>query len=148
MNELLIWVQQNQGLLGQLGLFSAVSGIVGVIGLPLLIVYLPADYLIREKRPARERHPILKATFLAAKNLIGISCIIFGILLLVLPGQGIVTILIGLALTDMPGKDNLLHRIAGNRPVAGFLNRIRRRASKAPFEMPPNHVSDVPDRVQ
>ena len=142
MDELLNWVQQNQGLLGQLGLFSAITGVLGVVGLPLLVVSLPADYLVREKVPRRERHPLLRGTFLFAKNLVGVSCILFGILLLVLPGQGIVTILIGLALTDAPGKEGLLHRIAGNRTVAGFLNRIRRRASKPPFEMPPKQASE------
>lgn len=144
-NEFANWVQQNQALLGQLGIFSAVSGVLGVIGLPLLVVYLPADYLTRQKRPGRDRHPVLRATLLALKNLLGIACIVFGILLLVLPGQGIVTILIGLAVTDLPAKDRLLHRIAGHRTVGGFLNRIRRRASKPPFEMPPRQPSRAAD---
>ena len=148
MNEVTSWVQQNQALLGQLGIFSAISGILGVVGLPLLIVYLPADYLTREKSPGRERHPILVGLGLGLKNLIGVFCIVFGILLLVLPGQGIVTILIGLALTDLPGKNEVLHKIAGHPKVGRFLNRIRERGSKPPFELPSKDGANAVDGLQ
>ena len=46
------------------------------------------------------------------KNLIGYIFTVLGILALVLPGQGILMILIGLVMSDYPGKQNLEESIS------------------------------------
>ena len=56
--------------------------------------------------------------------------------MLVLPGQGTVTILIGLALTNFPGKYALEQRIVCQPAVAKTLNRIRQLGGVPPFRMP------------
>jgi hypothetical protein len=57
--------------------------------------------------------------------------------LLVLPGQGALTILVGLSQTNFPGKYKLLQRIVRQESVYKSLNKIRGFAKKPPFEIPP-----------
>jgi hypothetical protein len=52
-----------------------------------------------------------------------------------IPGQGFLTILIGLTLVDFPGKRKLEIRIMRNHTVRAGANAIRRRFGKAPFEL-------------
>lgn len=68
-----------------------------------------------------------------AKIILGCVLLICGILMLVLPGQGLITMLIGLSLLPFPGKDNLQQRILARNSVRSTLNWIRLKAKKEPF---------------
>ena len=78
----------------------------------------------------------MEAFLSVLKNLLGILLILAGLVMLVLPGQGAITILIGLALTNFPGKYAIEHRIVCQPAVAKTLNRIRELGGAPPFEMP------------
>lgn len=66
-------------------------------------------------------------------NLLGAVFVIMGLLMLVLPGQGILTILIGLVLMNFPGKDRLI-RYAVSRPrLLSSINSVRRRSGRKPL---------------
>ena len=67
------------------------------------------------------------------KNLFGVILLLGGMAMLVLPGQGILTILIGLSLLDFPGKRALERRIVGRPLVLQAINRIRRKFNKSPL---------------
>jgi len=73
---------------------------------------------------------------LIGKNLLGCVIIVAGIVMLVLPGQGILTILAGIMLLDFPGKYRLLRWIVARPQVLRTLNWLRRRAGRA-------HVGDI-----
>lgn len=68
-----------------------------------------------------------------AKIILGIGLLVCGILMLVLPGQGLITILIGLSLIPFPGKDKMEQRILSRHSVRSTLNWIRVKAKKEPF---------------
>lgn len=68
-----------------------------------------------------------------AKIILGIVLLVCGILMLVLPGQGLITILIGLSLLPFPGKDKMEQRILARNSVRSTLNWIRLKAKKEPF---------------
>jgi hypothetical protein len=53
--------------------------------------------------------------------------------MLVLPGQGVLTLCVSLFLLDFPGKRRLERRILGYPPVLHALNRLRTRAGQPPF---------------
>ncbi len=53
--------------------------------------------------------------------------------MLVLPGQGIITLLVGLMLLEFPGKQRLLQRVLGQRQVLRAVNRLRQRAGRGPL---------------
>jgi hypothetical protein len=73
---------------------------------------------------------------LVGKNLLGAVLIVAGLLMLVVPGQGLLTIAVGLALTDFPGKFRLERWIVKRPSVWRTINWLRRRAGREPLERP------------
>jgi hypothetical protein len=67
------------------------------------------------------------------KILVGFCLVILGIIMLVLPGQGLITILVGLSLIPFPGKHKLEQHILAKQSVRSTLNWIRIKAKKDPF---------------
>ena len=67
------------------------------------------------------------------KNALGFILVVAGIIMLVLPGQGVFTILIGIMLLNFPGKYRLERWIVARRPVLRSINWLRRRAGRAPL---------------
>ena len=57
-----------------------------------------------------------------------------GVLMLVLPGQGVLTILIGLTLLDFPGKRRFVRRLLMRPRVFRVINRLRRRFGRPPLK--------------
>jgi hypothetical protein len=68
-----------------------------------------------------------------AKIITGLFLLIFGILMLVLPGQGIITMIVGLSLLPFPGKDKVEQSFLSRKSVRSTLNWIRTKANKEPF---------------
>jgi hypothetical protein len=115
---------------------SVVMLLVSLVVLRVLLVRIPSDYFVRHV-PAfpGKRHPVLEATFVVAKNILGIVLVLVG-LLMSLPGvagQGILTILAGLSLMNFPGKRRLLRMIVGQSLIESVINNIRSRAGRPPL---------------
>jgi hypothetical protein len=133
------WVQENQALFEVLGVASLALLVLSLVVFPLVVIQLPQDYFVRHRRdPVRpkRRHPLLWAGIVVAKNLVGLALIAAGIAMLVLPGQGLLTILMGLALTNFPGKYTLERRLVRIGSVGRALNRVRRIGDRPPLEIP------------
>jgi hypothetical protein len=142
MQELVAWVQEYQTVLQWIGVASLVMLVATPIIFPLIIIYLPQDYFVRhEREPAhpKRRHPVLWLALTVLKNILGVTLILAGIAMLVLPGQGLLTILIGISLANGPGKYRLERWLVRKPTVSRALNRIRRAAKK-----PDLHLPDVP----
>lgn len=69
------------------------------------------------------------------KNLIGYVLIIGGILMLVLPGQGLFTILIGLMMSNYPGKYFIERKFIAIPSVLKTINWLRKRSNQEPLEV-------------
>ena len=82
------------------------------------------------------RHPVLRAWARVVKNLVGVVLLIAGLAMMVLPGQGIITVLVALTLLDFPGKRRLELRIIGQPQVHQGVNWIRKRAGQPPLIVP------------
>ncbi|MFT6247316.1 MAG: hypothetical protein ACJAVU_001347 [Cognaticolwellia sp.] len=67
------------------------------------------------------------------KVLFGVLLFVCGLAMLVLPGQGLITMLIGLSLIPFPGKHKLEKNILARKSVRSSLNWIRTKAKKDPF---------------
>lgn len=144
MGEIWGWVREYQVVFQTLGLLSLALFVISLVVFPLVVAYLPADYFVRVQRDPAHRnrsHPVVWAVLAVAKNAVGFVLILAGVAMLVLPGQGILTILIGLALTNFPGKFTLERRLVSRPAVAGALNRLRKMAGKPRLELP----SDEPE---
>jgi archaellum biogenesis protein FlaJ (TadC family) len=140
MAEIIGWVREHQALFQTLGLMSVVFFVMSLVVFPLVVIHLPADYFVRERRdPTRQqrRHPLIWAGLTVVKNALGLTLIVAGIAMLVLPGQGILTILIGMVLANFPGKFTLERRLFARPAVRRALNRIRAAAGRIELEVPP-----------
>jgi hypothetical protein len=112
--------------------FTLSLGLVGV-----LLVRLPATYFLdRHQRGLWiDQHPAIRWSGLVLKNLLGVGLIALGGVLSLpgFPGQGLLTILLGVMLLDVPGKRRLERRIVGMPHVLDRVNRLRARFGKPPL---------------
>lgn len=139
LNEIMQWLTEHEQLIAQIGNVSFVVLAITVVALPVVVMKLPEDYFVNETRePASQtrKHPILWAVISFAKNVLGVFLILVGIAMLVLPGQGTVTILIGLAISNFPGKYAIEQRIASQPAVGATLNKLRELTGTPPLLMP------------
>ncbi len=106
--------------------------------IPLIVIRLPADYFLRSHARVwmEGRHPVLRYAGLTVKNAAGIALFMAGLAMLVLPGQGVLTMLIGISLLDVPGKRRLERRLLTNPMVFRAMNAMRHRCGK-PALAPP-----------
>ena len=140
MTEFVELIRNHQVLFQTLGLLSLALFVLSLVVFPLVVANLPSDYFVRDKRdPAhqRRRHPVVWVLLTVVKNILGFALILVGIAMLVLPGQGILTILMGLALANFPGKFTLERRLVRQPSVGRALNRLRTFAGKPRLEIPP-----------
>lgn len=72
-----------------------------------------------------------------AKNVFGVFLILLGIALSLpgVPGQGVLTILLGLIMLDIPGKRPLEARIIKRPAVLSAINNLRAKYGKEPLEV-------------
>ncbi len=124
-----------------MALASFVSLILVVVLLPAIVMQLPEDYFVRERRqPVGQQtgRPSVMGIINLDKNLLGILFILAGVLMTVLPGQGLLTILIGMILVNFPGKYRLEQVLIRQELISQTLNGLRRKANKKAFELPPD----------
>ena len=110
-----------------LGILSAASFIGSVLFCTLVIMYLPSDYFLLKRQAHRIKQPILRLVLKVLKNLIAAILIVVGLIQIPLPGQGVLTILIGIVISDIPGKRRLERRIIRLPSVLSTVNSIRSR---------------------
>ena len=131
-SDLIDWIQGLtwvQALLLGLGIFL-VSFFGSLASTAWMLIKLPPNYLRDDATPPLVRHhPVLRVLGLVLKNLIGIFLVFMGIILSLpgVPGQGILTILIGLMLMSFPGKRSLEKKLLGRPWVLNGVNRLRER---------------------
>ncbi len=133
------WLRAHETLLWWLGFGSAAMFFLSLAAVPWLVVRIPVDYFTRDTRPAvrwSRLHPLLRVLLHLGKNALGALLVAMGAAMLVLPGQGILTILLGVMLLDFPGKYGLERWLAGRAAVFRALNWLRRRLGVPPIAPP------------
>ena len=121
------WIKAH-GLL--VGIISAASLIGSILFCVLVITYLPFDYFLLKRQPSRIKQPILRIGLKCLKNLLALILIVVGLILIPLPGQGVVTVLIGITISDIPGKRRLERRIIRLPAVLPSINSVRSRFNR------------------
>tara|TARA_Y100000589_G_scaffold73493_1_gene66624 strand:- start:896 stop:1309 length:414 start_codon:yes stop_codon:yes gene_type:complete len=119
-----------------LGISSIAILVISALSIGYFIKKIPYDYFLNDKRGMsryKDNNPILWIITLAVKNLVGYCLILGGILMLVLPGQGLLTILVGLMLSDYPGKFKLEKRIIKTSLVLKTVNWYRAKSGIQPI---------------
>jgi len=117
-----------------LSVFSLVTCVVSLVVASWAVRRLPADYLLHEPELARgSQGPSL---VLIARNLAGGVLVLLGLVLIPLPGQGVLTILAGLALMDFRGKRRVEHWLMLRPAVFAAINLSRVRAGRPRLALP------------
>lgn len=120
------------------GLFLLSLGL-SFAAIALVMVKIPANYFSSHY----ERDFMPNSSFFVRwgafilKNLLGVFLVILGVILSLpgVPGQGILTILLGLIMLDIPGKRPLEARIIKRPTILAAMNRLRAKYGKPPLEM-------------
>ena len=140
MHSALAFLSAHRTVLMWISGLSVVMFVGSLLLMPVLIARAPADYFARDAGQRDHTNLALKLL----RNLLGGVLMCAGILMLVLPGQGLLMMLLSLSLLDIPGKHKLVRRIAQKPPVWRALSYFRERAHKPPFEQPEQSVSSGP----
>ena len=121
--------------------WGLVVSVVMFAGSMVLVTFIvigwPVDHFRRSGRAAfwAHRHPAVRVAGLVLKNLAGAVLFALGIVMALpgVPGQGLLTALIGLTLLNFPGKTALERRLISRPAVLRAINRLRARFSRAPL---------------
>ncbi len=118
---------------------SIVTVIVTLITVPWVVTRLPQDYFSRPERAVwrlSSTQPVFALLLGLLKNLLGLLLCILGLIMLVTPGQGVLTLLAGLLMMNFPGKYRLERWLVQRPGVWRGLNWLRRRRKQMPFDTP------------
>ncbi len=130
------WMFSHTPFLWWFGVLSVVTFVGTLIVIPILVIRIPAHYFMYDEHwQLPEQRPSITIRLLGpiCKNLLGLVFLLAGLIMLVLPGQGIITILIGLMLMNFPGKRNLERRPVQQPNVLRVLNWMRAKADQPPL---------------
>ena len=95
--------------------------------IPYLLIRIPHDYFTKSYvKPEKIQHPVLKFLELVIRNTIGLLLVVFGIIMLFTPGQGLISLITGLSLIDFPYKKQVERKIISIPKVLLVINNIRR----------------------
>src|SRR5690349_1169262 len=125
--SILIWV------LVFVGTFLLNLGIVSFI-----LVKLPKDHFKNDNsNRVTGSNATIRVLKVIGKNVGGWLLIALGIVLSVpgVPGQGLLTILLGVMLVDFPGKHRLEHKLLSRPGIINTINRLRGRFGKPALEL-------------
>ncbi|MCF8057505.1 MAG: hypothetical protein K9K37_12820 [Desulfocapsa sp.] len=122
-----------------LGLVSTITFFLSLLIIPWIIARLPEDFFlhIHDRRIKEDEHPVIFILVLILRYSMGSLLFFAGLFMLFLPGQGILTIVLGLTLLDFPGKQKAVDALLDFRSVQKGLNWIRKKEHKSPFLFSP-----------
>jgi hypothetical protein len=123
------------GLGAGLAVFALMS-VASIAMVTFFVVRIPADYFSNDRRPPANS-PRARVAVSILKNLAGVALVLLGVVLSLpgIPGQGILTILVGLMLTDLPGVRRLERSLARRRGVKRALDAIRAKFGGDPLKL-------------
>lgn len=117
---------------GSLAAFAATLAII-----PWLVLRIPADYFRSRKRNVIcsdcNRSTPVWLLLRIMKNAAGAVFVLAGLVMLLTPGQGLLSIIVGLGLMNFPGKFRLERWLISRGPTLKIINRYRRRRGKPPL---------------
>ena len=130
------FINNHENLLLWLAIGSFIGFIASMLLIPWIVTQIPSDYFTHPKRQKylwSEHPPVIRFVLIFLKNILGLILVIGGIVLLLLPGQGILTILIGLIIMDFPYKYKVEIWIIKHPFVLRAINKLRSKVNKRPL---------------
>jgi hypothetical protein len=130
--EMLAFLETYEHLFVWLGVASLLLFLFSIAVMPWFVSLIPVDYF-------RTHHEIYWRTLLRprsiVRNIIGLPVLLAGLLMLFLPGQGLLTVMIGLAIMVYPGKFRAERWLVRRQGVLRALNWMRKRRGVPPLDV-------------
>ncbi|HIJ49231.1 MAG TPA: hypothetical protein HPP72_14665, partial [Gammaproteobacteria bacterium] len=108
-----------------------------IAALPWLVGRIPGDYFTHQQPPTPlpfKGHPLLGFSFHLLRNLLALVLIVAGFLMLFLPGQGLLTLLLGIMMSHFPGKYRVEQWFIRQPGILSALNWFRQRGGHTPLQ--------------
>ena len=134
-----LWTPLTLGnvLLG-VGLFLT-SFLISLAAIAIVMVKIPANYFSSHyKQDFLPDSPwLVRWSAVILKNIFGLLLIALGVVLSLpgVPGQGVLTILLGLIMLDIPGKRPLEAKIIQRPAVLSAVNKLRAKYNKPELQI-------------
>ena len=119
-----------------LGWLSIATLIASAAFIPLLASRIPVDYFYNNQHLNNRKRCWRSIAYSGMRNLLALILLAAGILMLVLPGQGLLTLLMALFVADLPGKHRIERKLIGHPKLLASLNWIRAHRGIAPLAPP------------
>jgi hypothetical protein len=104
-----------------------------------ILVKLPADHFSKSRKTKfwAGPRPAIHAAKVIGKNIAGVLLVALGIVLSLpgVPGQGLLTVLLGIMLLDFPGRHRLEQKLLSKPSIVNTINRLRERFGKPPLQL-------------
>ncbi len=127
-------MKEHQAIIAILSGISVVVFVASILSVPWMICRIPTDYFL-DSYFQKKRHQSLfvRGATIFVRNLLGAGFFLLGFVLLFIPGQGLLTMFLGLVLMDFPGKKKMVKRFVGFENVRSSLNWIREKKQVQPL---------------
>lgn len=116
-----------------ISIVSVVIFILSMAFVPILIKRIPADYFVNPIYHKIKINTFYSLIIFILKNTFGLIFVLAGIIMLVTPGQGIFSIIIGLSLMQFKGKQKLEYKLVKNNLTFKALNWLRAKTKSKDF---------------
>lgn len=135
------FIQNHAWLLAAMAGISVVSAVLTLTIGVRLVARLPSDYFINPEQRQNQLagYPqVVRVGLPLLKNIVGLVFVIAGVAMLVLPGQGILTLLAGILIMNFPGKYALERWLLRQHRIRETVNWIRHRSGQPPLRLDPD----------
>jgi len=120
--------------------FSVALGALSTLAGFAILMQLPEDYFVRTENdaPVISSQSPFRLVLIIFKNLLGIAIVIVGgiLALPLVPGPGLILIILGLSLTNFPGKRKLERKLIRLPLALEAVNWLRAKAGRRPLRLP------------
>lgn len=127
-----------QPLLGWLAMLSVLTFFLSLILIPWGVGKLRQDCFLTLQQKERHTTPHSIGSIVLAifRNVLGVILLFAGMIMLFLPGQGLLTILLGSLLISFPGKKRLINSLVHLPKIQHSMDWLRKKRGKPPFLWP------------
>ena len=112
-----------------LGILSTIFFIISLFFIPYLALVIPKDYF----KKSSAKHSNIMVLFI--RNILGIVILLIGVLLLFMPGPGMLVILISFILMEFPYKKKIELWFIKKTKLLEIINKIRKNKNKPEIEL-------------
>jgi len=116
---------------------SAVLAVGSIVLVVIVVIHWPAEHF-KLLVPGAGGLPVKRHVLASiGRNVGGGLLVLLGLVMALpgIPGQGVLTMIVGLTLIDFPGKRGLERRLIGRPHILRAINRLRARFGRAPLQM-------------